>query len=1202
MNDPWRVTLFGGLRAERGEQVITRFKTQKVASLFAYLASHPRQSHSREILIDMLWPESDAPTLRNSLSVALSSLRHQFEPPGVPQGTVLRADRFSVGLNPANVSTDVAEFERALRGAANAGSEVERTQHLTQAVELYQGPYLPGHYEDWISVEQERLSGLFFDAVSALLKQHEQAGDVRSALASARHAVAQDPLREESQKHLIRLLAFEGQHAEALRQYRHYERLLEDEIGEQPSSALRGLSEQIERASGGQTTVIRTAMKLEPVLPRTRVEVATVTFLVADIDGGVRLLHESPNGYPAVRARHYAVMKRHFELHGGQRVEESFDGFSVAFPTAGSALQCAVSVQQALSEEEWSPEIGSLKVRMAVHTGDVGHASEDGPYEGNAPQHAARMLAAARGGQILVSEATASLVAGDSNQAYRLVDLGLWRLLGISEPRRLFQAEYPGMVGNLGQPAAEAGHRSNLPRRLTRFFGRETEIAHLRELLLAREVRIVSVTGTGGTGKTRLSLEVAERLSEALAGAVYFVGLSDLNAPTLIPGAILDSLRIPRSPKLEPLEQAIRALSEKPTLLVLDNFEHLVEGGAELVQTLIDRVPTLTLLITSRHLLELTAERELVLNPLPVPGDRQESPVELTQYESVRLFTDRAQQVMPHFQVTNANAAAVAALVAGLEGIPLALELAAARVQVLTPSQMLAQLTHRFDFLASRKRDVSERQRTLRGAVDWSYRLLSPELQRFFSRLSVFRGGWTVEAAEQVCQEPLALDYLEQLRECSLVLPEDTGAETLRFGMLETLREYGQERLAQGLESEGVRYRHLAYFVTLAQEAKPQLIHGRQKEWLDRLETEHDNIRAALAWSQAAPAGVSVDESPPALGLRLAALMGFFWQRRGYLSEGRDRLAMFLSTGSGTPVDRAEALSEAGTLACRQADYAAARALQDESLALHRELGDRLGISASLRNLGHILYQQGEHEVARPLFEESLAIGRELQDPSGIAASLNFLGILAYAGGKYDAARLLYGESLAISRDIGDQTRVAVSLLNLGVVATRLGEYAAARSLYEESLAIRRELSDRLGIAITLHDLGRVACKQGDFAAARPLLEESLGMRRQLGDRLGVAVSLESLAELAGEEGGSAQCRPSLDGVRAAHLYAAAEALRETIGAPLFHCEEELYRLQISRVRELLDGTEFDSAWAEGRGMSLDQAVALALRTPDKQR
>jgi predicted ATPase len=439
------------------------------------------------------------------------------------------------------------------------------------------------------------------------------------------------------------------------------------------------------------------------------------------------------------------------------------------------------------------------------------------------------------------------------------VYLGIYRLQGGRALERLFQVEYPEMKQRrFGPLRVEAGYAHQLPVQFTRFFGREDELTRLEEILLEEKPHLLTLTGPGGSGKTRLALEAARQLIEPFGGAVWFVPLQDLTDPGLLPGAIAASLRLPRLPQVEPLEQVVEVLSRQPSLLVLDNFEHLLGSGLmvndsmvygstinhqpsaiSLVRTLLERVPSLTLLITSRQVLNLTGEREFYVSPLPTPGG-EDTPEWLLRCPSVQLFVDRAQKVRPDFQVTPANAPAVSELCYRLEGIPLALELAAARVQVLTPVQMLAQLEHRFDFLVSRKRDEARRHQTLRAAMDWSYQLLSPELQRFFARLSVFRGGWTLEAAAAVAsdewqvtsdespitshQSPVisnALDTLAQLQECSLVQAEEAGAE-MRFRMLETLREYAGEQLASE-EQAALRERHADYFLHWVEEAEPKL-------------------------------------------------------------------------------------------------------------------------------------------------------------------------------------------------------------------------------------------------------------------------------------------------------------------------------------------------------------------------------------------
>ena len=685
MNEPWRVTLLGSLRAEQNDHVIHRFYTYKIGALFAFLACYRQQAHSRDALIEMLWPESDLKPGRASLSTALSSLRNQFEPPGTPAHSVLRADRFSIGLNPDVVVTDVAEFENAVRAAAKAGSATERVQHLSDAVERYEGRLLPGYYEEWITGEQERLSGLFFGTLGRLLPLLEAAGELDAAIAHARKAVAVEPLREEGHGHLIRLLAASGQPGAALRQFKEWERLLDEEMGDEPSAPLRALARQVEKQSGLSAPPLAAPVSRppKPVPAPTAVAgmPATLTFLMTDIEGSTRQWERAGEAFRQALGTHHSLLRTAFARHGGQEIKEAGDSFLVAFPGARQALACAVAGQQALVGQAWPEGVGPLKVRMALHTGDV-EQSADGEYHGLVLHRASRMLTAAHGGQVLVAEVTAGLVRRELGEEVRLTDLGIYRLRDVPAPERLFQVEYPGMAtGGFAPLAAEAGHQANLPLQFTRFFGRGREIAELTALLQLPETRLVTLSGPGGTGKTRLALQVAERLTQPLSGAVWFAPLADIADPSLIVDTILSSLRVPRVPQREPLDQVVEALAKQPCLLVLDNFEHLVEGGTTTIQELLARVPDLTVLVTSRQLLSLSGEQEFALKPLPTPGGSADTPERLSTYDSVRLFIDRAQTSRPDFQITNANAPAVAELCDRLEGIPLALELAAARAR-----------------------------------------------------------------------------------------------------------------------------------------------------------------------------------------------------------------------------------------------------------------------------------------------------------------------------------------------------------------------------------------------------------------------------------------------------------------------------------------------------------------------------------------
>jgi predicted ATPase/DNA-binding SARP family transcriptional activator/class 3 adenylate cyclase len=1284
MTAQWRISLLSGLSLQREEQVITRFKYQKVGGLLAYLAYYSGRMHSREMLVDMFWPDSGPETGRNNLSVALSSLRHQLEPPGTPAGSVLRADRYSVGLNPAMVTTDVAAFEAALRAAERAAAKADRAQHLEHAVGLYSGRLLPAFYEEWIVPEQERLAGLFFDATTSLVGDLEKAGDFSGAIRYARQAVAVDPCREEAHERLMRLLAVAGQPGAALRQFKELERLLDEELGEEPSAPVRALARQIEKDAGltapippPTLSVRRPSRGRESLFPTTD-QPTTVTFLMSDIEGSTRQWEQAGEPFKEALRLHYTSLRAVFSAMGGQEMKEAGDSFLVAFASARRAVECAVACQRSLSEQAWPAEVGPLKVRMAVHTGDL--EQREGEWQGLALHRGSRILTAGHGGQILISDATAGLVRRDLPEEIRLADLGVYALRDVPGPERLYEAHYPGMPES-GFPAlvAEAGIAGHLPLQFTRFFGREQEIARLQVLvsggvvsgtepddhppLTTHHSPLITLTGPGGTGKTRLALEVADRLAQTYHGAIWFVALADIVDSGLIAGTILDALRVPRSPQREPLDQVVEYLSRQPSLMVLDNFEQLVEGGADLVQSLIERVPTLTVLVTSRQLLGLSAEREFPVGPLPTPHG-PDTPEELTLYDSVRLFVDRAQAVMPHFQVSNHNAPAVAELCDRLEGIPLAIELAAARAQSLTPGQMLAQLDNRFDFLASKKRGIEERHRTLRAAVEWSYRLLSPEVQRFFSHLSVFRGGWDLEAAEAVCEEPLALDYLALLRDCSLLLTDDNGPR-MRWRMLETLREYASERLAEAAEATAARKRHAEYYATLAEEARPELYGPRQTEWFDRLETEHDNVRASIDALRQDPMGGET-------GLRLSAAVSWFWYVRCHFAEGRKRYADCLAhPGAQTRTKaRADALNGAGNLTDVQGDYEAARLLHEEALGIREEIDDKRGVAGSLNNLAIIAGAQGDFERGRSLLEKalkinretgnrgweatnlgnlgmvalhlgdlvaarahseaSLAINEELGNTNGIAHYLDVLGTLALKQGDCERARPLLESALTLCRKTGNREREASTLSSLGTLAQMQRNLSAAQSYHVASLALFREIGVPLGIAAETGNLGKIAFLQGDPERARACHEEALAILRTLGDKSGLAVSLRNLATVLFELGEVEASQESLleslrlcrqigdretsalgletmaqwaqvEGKpkRAGRLLGAAERLREVIGCPMTVTDQVRQERLLAALMAIEDEDVFKREWETGRAMQWEQAVDYALEQTD---
>jgi predicted ATPase/DNA-binding SARP family transcriptional activator/DNA-binding CsgD family transcriptional regulator len=733
----------------------------------------------------------------------------------------------------------------------------------------------------------------------------------------------------------------------------------------------------------------------------------------------------------------------------------------------------------------------------------------------------------------------------------------------------------------LPQPAEDSLH--NLPASRTSFVGREREMLEVKRTLAM--TRILTLTGVGGSGKTRLALEVVRDFVGAYPDGVWLVELASLSESTLVSQAVAGALGVPEQPGRPLLETLVETLREKQLLLVLDNCEHLMDACAHLVDTVLDSCPRVRILATSREALSVEGEVRWLVYPLSVPDPSQSPTVgELEGYESVRLFVERAWRRNPAFTLAQQNAKAVAEVCLKLEGIPLAIELAAARAGTLSIEQMARRLEDSLKLLAANDRTAQPKQRTLRGTLDWSHELLSEPERKLFARLAVFAGGWALEAAETVgtgdgIEESQVLDLLSRLVEKSLVLTESTEAIEMRYRMLEPVGQYAQEKLGESGVTEALRRRHAAYFLTLAEEAEPKLLGPEQTKWLERLETEHDNLRAALKWLLGRG-----DE----LGLRLAGALSRFWYIRGYLSEGRRWLEEGLAVGGGMVVspERAKALAGAGWLAEAPGDYEWARAAHEESLGIYRRLGDEKGIASSLANLGRVALFQGDQERASELLEESLAVLRESRNEWDLSRVLTSIGIIALRRGDHDRAVSSFEEALSLHRNAGDVRGVAVSLNNLGFAMLFCGDNKRAMTLFEEALARDRENRDVEGIATSLVNLGLAALSRGMIGRAAKLLEESLTVLQEVQNKHATVECLEAMAAVAGAQG---QIR------RAARLLGVTQAVRENIGAPLPPNERALLEPYLANARAGLEEAAWEAACAEGRDMGFEEAVEYAL-------
>jgi predicted ATPase/serine/threonine protein kinase len=733
-------------------------------------------------------------------------------------------------------------------------------------------------------------------------------------------------------------------------------------------------------------------------------------------------------------------------------------------------------------------------------------------------------------------------------------------------------------------PDTRTASEPNLPAQRTRFVGRGRELAAAKDLLLRPDVRLLTLTGPGGIGKTRLALQAAGEIADQFPGGIFFVPLAPIGDPDLVVLTISQALGVRKGvgPPLEALKESLQG-SRAPTLLLLDGFEHLI-GTAPLVADLVAAGPRLKVLVTSRSPLHVYGEHEFPVPPLALPDLRKLPPLDvLAGNEAVALFVQRAAAVKPDFTVTEENAAAIADICARLDGLPLAIELAAARVKLLSPALIRTRLEKRLQLLTGGARDLPERQQTLRGAIDWSHGFLNDEEQRLFRRLSVFVGGCTLEAAEAVCNArgDLGLDVLEgmaSLMDKSLVQQLEPEAGEPRFVMLETIREYALERLAASGDEPVTRRAHAAYCLVLAEEGTSEAGGGERTGALRRFDAEHGNFRAALDHLTQSADGE--------WGLRLATALFGFWETREYLAEGRDRLDTLLMLPGATARTRARALFAAGVLAGEQGDHAAAQRLAEESLKIDRELNDTRGIAVALNALAVGALERGDPETARPLFQEALDLWRSLGDRVAVARSLSNLAKTAKVQRDYGTARSLHEETLSIFRELGDRTGIAWALNHQADAAREQGDVEAARALYEKSLAAFQALGDRWGIAGTLGDLGNLARDQADYAVARAFYVDSLRIQQELEHKRGIARLLECFAGCA-----AAERQPE----RALRLAGAAAALREKLGVPLSGAEQARLERCLEPAREALPDRDGADVWMEGWAMPLEKAIESAL-------
>ena len=823
----------------------------------------------------------------------------------------------------------------------------------------------------------------------------------------------------------------------------------------------------------------------------------TVTFLFTDIEGSTKLAQEHPDIWEDLRERHHAILRGAVEANRGYVFHIIGDAFCVTFHTAVDGLNAAVEMQRNLQKEDWGET--PIKVRMGLHTGSAELHGND--YRGFLTMaKVQRIMSVAYGGQVLLSNVSAELVHNELPNEIALRDLNEHRLKGLPNPERLWQVVAPELVQDFPPLQSLKDIPNNLPARLTTFIGREKEIDQIKKRL--EEHRLVTLTGSGGVGKTRLSIQVAAELLDQYPHGVWLVELAPITDPSFVAQTVCTALDVTPQGNVSALSVLINYLKTKKLLFVVDNCEHLIDACAQLCDSLLHACPDLRMIASSREALGIEGESAYRVPSLSLPK-QMEGLQAVKGSEAVKLFMERAKAVLPEFEITKINAPFIAEICQRLDGIALAIELAASRVKLLKVEQIASRLDDVFRLLAEGSRTALPRQQTLRALIDWSYNLLSEEEKAGLRYLSVFVGGWTLESAEFVCDNPNILDSLTHLVDKSLVTVDLEHGDEPRYYLLETIRQYAREKLIESGENNQTHDRHLDYFLMLAQKAEPELYSNRQIEWLQKLEADQENLHAALEWSLKADI---------LAGRQLAGAIWWYWDISGQISEGYKWLVLMLAVGSDNHNSTyAKLLAEAGWLAGLLGFPEKKKDFAEKSVALYQELGNELGIAIPLITLGSVATQNSDYGRANQLLNESLNSFELAQNKWGIGFVRSVLGTTAEAQGNFEQANIFFQESLEVFRSIGYKDGIAWALYLMGGLANRQENYARAIEIFEEALKVARVVKSKPVISWILNSLAGLLIYSGNYERGSLLLEEGVEIQRKMGNQISLSYSLQMI-------------------------------------------------------------------------------------------
>jgi len=906
----------------------------------------------------------------------------------------------------------------------------------------------------------------------------------------------------------------------------------------------------------------------------------TVTFLFTDIEGSTKLAQEHPDAMPILLARHHEILQSAMDAHNGHVFQIIGDAFCVSFHTASDAVNAAIDAQRKLQMESWGEM--PIKVRMGIHTGEA-ELQEGGEYRGYLTlSRAQRLMSAGHGGQMLLSQATQELAGADLPAGSVLYDLGRHRLKDLIQPEHIYQLNVTGLSLEFPPLKTLDIQLNNLPTQLTHFVGRDREIVAVLRLLRTPDVHLVTLTGPGGSGKTRLSIQVAADLLDEYEHGVWFVGLASITDPELFLPTVASTLKVKEKAGISISDALNEYLADKQLLLVLDNFEQIVSAAPK-ISALLNAASKVKVLTSSREVLRLRGEHDYPVPPLGLPeSKRKQTAAVLAQYEAIALFVQHAQAMSTAFELNEDNANIVAEICMKLDGLPLAIELAAARSRMLKPAVMLGKLKNKLDTLRGGARDLPRRQQTIRGAIDWSYDLLDEAEKKLFARLGIFVGGWTLDSAETVCGSGLdALNGMESLLDKSLIRQYEGISGETRFNMLETIREYAHEKLSQNGELESIQQAHADTMEQFLQKVIDAQAKPEEGEWFAKVDDDLDNLRSVMEWALA--------QKKPSYVFTIGRIYQY-WFQRSKMQEPLGWLEQALAMDGGTALERANAFNGAGTFSHELGFHEQAREHYESALSLFREMDDANGISKVLNNLANIAWnQEKDYEKAQKLYEESLSIRL---DPNswGDSMTLNNLGSLARIRGDYVTALKYYTQSREICVNLGAETGISYADWFLGMLALIQRRLDEALTHFENGHKANWLKANPLAFRW-------IGCFQGYVHLLRGNIQDA---RRILNDAIEAAFELYLQNPNLSDEWILLEGKARLELVdghleRSAQLFGAAWTERERDDFILSELERPEYEVRIAEVRAGIGDAAYETAFQKGQSMLVKDALQFAL-------